>query len=385
MYDLIVVDEAHHIWLDEHFRTEVEHYKGKRRMLLSDVSQGLHEGLSFPDDLDEVELTEIVRCSKRVISAAMKFQLQKKTLLDDVPCHHASDGPPLKSFIFDVADGSDRYETYASQTLQAVRSVQAKFDGLNLHNRLAIVVPDSEFRAQLLLPLERQLEEAYPQQFELVDAATASRQCFLGGINASSDKQVVTMDAIAQVDGMEWLIVACVGLDSAKQATGTGTSDMEFAETRSRLYRGVTRAHMMVLAVNEYIKDGWLAFLTTVRLVEHKKFNAKKTLAAAEQDFKLATLENAKRMAAAAKLNDELNAQAEEAVLVLQKSNEEESAFLKREVLRLLQRGTELEQAVAQAEGTWLKDREAQQAERDLQTQVDAFMQSYKLSLADDE
>ena len=86
---------------------------------------------------------------------------------------------------------------------------------------------------------------------------------------------------------MEWLIVICVGLDSAKQAAGNAASDIEFAETRSKLYRGVTRAHMMVLAVNEYISDGWLAFLTTVRLRDDTKFDSKKTLEAAERDRKL--------------------------------------------------------------------------------------------------
>jgi hypothetical protein len=196
-----------------------------------------------------------------------------------------------------------------------------------------------------------------------------------GGASAPSDKQVVTMDAMAQVDGMEWLIVVCVGLDSAKQAAGT--SDMEFADTRSKLYRGITRAHMMVLAVNEYISDGWLAFLTTVRLAEDRQFDSNKTLEAAEQDRKLSQQKTAERMAAAAKHNDELNAQAEEAVAAMQKTRGgDEDAFLKREVLRLLQRGIELDRAATQAEDMW-----------QLQTQTDAFMESYaaEFSLADDE
>ena len=153
---------------------------------------------------------------------------------------------------------------------------------------------------------------------------------------------------------------------------------MEFAETRSKLYRGITRAHMMVLAVNEYIEDGWLAFLTTVRLAGDK-FDSKETLEAAERDLKLSEQETLERMAAAAKHDEELNAQADEAVLALQKTqsgDEEELAFLKREVLRLLQRDIELDQAVTQAEDAW-----------QLQTQTDAFMESYaaEFSLADDE
>ena len=73
-YDLIVIDEAHHIYRDEQLRAIVGRYAGNRRMLLSDVSQGLHDWLPFPDDLQEIRLEEVVRCSKRVVGAARKFQ-----------------------------------------------------------------------------------------------------------------------------------------------------------------------------------------------------------------------------------------------------------------------------------------------------------------------
>ena len=37
----------------------------------------------------------------------------------------------------------------------------------------------------------------------------------------------------------------------------------------------MTRAHMMVLVVNECIAGGWFEFLTGVRLTKDKKFDAK--------------------------------------------------------------------------------------------------------------
>eukprot|EP01047_Picozoa_sp_COSAG01_P024051 COSAG01_NODE_1474_length_10192_cov_7.027742_2_plen_2062_part_00 len=381
-YDLMVVDEAHHVWLDEHLRTAVERFNCTRRMLLSDASQGLHDGLDFPDDLHEIELTEIVRSSKRVISAAMEFQLHNEILLKEVPCHHGSDGPPLKSFIFDVVSGNPHAE-YALQTLKAVRSVHAKFPGLNLHNRLAIIVPDSDFRMQLAAPLEQQLEEAFPQQFQLVDSTIASSHCDFAGTVASPDKQVVMLDEMTQMDGMEWLIVICVGLDSARQDV---ESDIEFAKTRSMLYRGVTRAHMMVIVVNEFIAGGWLAFLTTVRLNEHEKFDSKRTIEAAE----LSRQQNEKRNAAAAKRDTELTAQADSAILAMQEirpRGEEETMYLKRRILALLRRGNDRSQAVAAAEDEWRKRCEVQQAQLDRQIELDKFMDSYvtKFPLADDE
>ena len=59
------------------------------------------------------------------------------------------------------------------------------------------------------------------------------------------------------MDGLERLIVICVGLDESM-----GSEDANALEARSLLYRAVTRAHMMVLVVNEFVPDGWFAFLS---------------------------------------------------------------------------------------------------------------------------
>ena len=49
-----------------------------------------------------MHLTEVVRCSKRIVAGAMAFQLggEKKLLTS---CHHEVAGPPLKSYIFNAA------------------------------------------------------------------------------------------------------------------------------------------------------------------------------------------------------------------------------------------------------------------------------------------
>eukprot|EP01045_Picozoa_sp_COSAG04_P012832 COSAG04_NODE_880_length_9669_cov_3.805747_3_plen_2321_part_00 len=263
-YDIVVIDEAHHVWREEHLRSAAEGYTGKRRIFLSDESQGLHGGVEFPGGLRDVELTEVMRCSKRVVSASLRFQ----TMDAKLTCHHNAVGPPLESLIFDIHAEESLYDAYAVQTVKALRQVTDDFPSLDLHGRLAVIVPDAEFREELSPRLEHELSLTYDDRFALVTAAESSRMISAG--SAPSERQSIVMDDVDQMDGMEWLVVICVGLDTP---TGTSDSGAVFLEARSKLYRGLTRAHMKVLAVNEYVDGGWLDFLTTVRLSEEKKFD----------------------------------------------------------------------------------------------------------------
>ena len=62
------------------------------------------------------------------------------------------------------------------------------------------------------------------------------------------------------MDGLERLVVICVGLDHIIDR-GAGV-----LETRSRLYRAMTRAQLAVAVVNEVVPGGWLEFLGRVEL-----------------------------------------------------------------------------------------------------------------------
>eukprot|EP00750_Incisomonas_marina_P029011 INCI7023.7.p1 GENE.INCI7023.7~~INCI7023.7.p1 ORF type:complete len:1090 (+),score=157.85 INCI7023.7:1929-5198(+) len=53
-------------------------------------------------------------------------------------------------------------------------------------------------------------------------------------------------------------------------------------QTRSRLYRAVTRAHLMVVIVNHFVKGGWLEFLGHVRLTSDEAFDRNTELARAD-------------------------------------------------------------------------------------------------------
>ena len=110
-----------------------------------------------------MNLTEVVRSSKRIITAASAFQLDDATSTtkkEETKCHHQSDGPPLRSFLFE-ADKDRRFECYARHTVAALQCVVADFPSLSLHDRLAIVVPDKDFLDELCPQLQNMLKENF--------------------------------------------------------------------------------------------------------------------------------------------------------------------------------------------------------------------------------
>ena len=151
---------------------------------------------------------------------------------------------------------------YADNTAAALKRVNSKFPGLRLHNRLALIVPNNAFRENFEPLLQRALRAAFDDEkyknddkYELIDAESASA-CVLG----AAGQEMLVLDTVDQFDGLERLIVIAIGLD----APIVEGSDITL-ETRSRLYRALTRAHMMALVVNEKLRGGWLEFLGHVK------------------------------------------------------------------------------------------------------------------------
>ena len=143
-------------------------------------------------------------------------------------------------------------EQYAAHTADALKRVNSKFPGLRLHNRLALIVPDPAFRKDFSAAFN-------DDRYELIDAESASA-CVLGAAAQPGQKETLVLDTVEQFDGLERLIVIAIGLD-APIVEGSDTT----LETRSRLYRALTRAHMMALVVNEKLRRGWLEFLGHVK------------------------------------------------------------------------------------------------------------------------
>ena len=143
-------------------------------------------------------------------------------------------------------------EHYATHTADALKRVNSKFRGLRLHNRLALIVPDAAFRKDFIAAFR-------DDRYELIDAESASA-CVLGAAAQPGQKETLVLDTVEQFDGLERLIVIAIGLD-APIVEGSDTT----LETRSRLYRALTRAHMMALVVNGKLRRGWLEFLGHVK------------------------------------------------------------------------------------------------------------------------
>ena len=279
-YALMVVDEAHHIYSDATLAMEVEEVvraqPPTRRLLLSDVSQSIGRPIAWPCvpgvEPAAVRLSEVVRNTQRIVLGAAAFELSPDKA--QTTPQHGAVGPPLKSFIFQPAAGR-LMETYASYVLGALDHVMATFgESFVLDNRVAIIVPDAAFLAELLPHLEHALRAHRANRFKLVSARDAA-SILTGGLDdyraggAAAARaadggaaETLVVDELACFDGLERLVVVAVGLDAP--ITPSGADDAR--QTRSALYRAITRAQMLAVVVNSYLSDGWLAFLGHVKL-----------------------------------------------------------------------------------------------------------------------
>ena len=89
---------------------------------------------------------------------------------EEVQCFHDSAGPPLHTILFDIETDGDKHDVYAQHTLEGLQHVLTEFEGLNLHDTVAIVVPDDAFRAAFATRLQAALDAAYPHRFQLVSS-----------------------------------------------------------------------------------------------------------------------------------------------------------------------------------------------------------------------
>eukprot|EP00935_MAST-01C_sp_MAST-1C-sp1_P000321 g321.t1 len=287
-YGLVVVDEAHHVFsahpahfadkylilpqLPNSFAIAKQITRKPVWLLLSDVSQSTVFEQKFGAQMQQVTLSQVVRSSQRIVEGARAFQTNDDS---DEPteCHHKASGPPLRPILFGQApDDVTRSQLYAAKVVGALRYIMGQFPGLSLHDRVGIIVPDAAFIApegSFMKALEQGTSDVDGKHFGFTDAAQANR---LLSSSASSDTaaqtQTLVLDTADNFNGLERLIVIAVGLD---EVIGEETW-----RTRSRLYRAITRAQMMVVVVNEVLKGGWLEFLTCVDFDKEQEFDSKK-------------------------------------------------------------------------------------------------------------
>ena len=263
---LVVVDEAHHVAGDARLRQRLSTLESRstKYLCLADASQAESDGdiaasiaglvPGAAGSAIPVALTEVVRSTKRIVVGSAAFQLAAGRRAETTAAT-ASVGPPLEAVVFD-ASRTGATDEYARRVAGAIERLAEKYRGLSLHDRVAIVCPDEGFVDALRGPLASALPDAY----HLVDAATASAA--LPPLHEEEDEDVeirqdLVLDAIENFDGLERLFVICVGLDARIDGGLAG-------ETRSRLYRAMTRAQLGVIVVNARLPGGWLEFLGRV-------------------------------------------------------------------------------------------------------------------------
>ena len=292
-YDLTVVDEAHHVFRSDENADAVERWTaGGQLLLLSDISQSSAEDLpsKLVKGARNVELTKVVRSSKRIIAAAMAFQTTKNSHATCGFCDIA--GPPLKPFLFKLNQGEDSLSANVTHSVSALRHITGEFPSLNLHNRVVLLVPNEGFRVRFTNEMQERVgaeEDLKSRNIRFVRAHEAAAIAdFDKRLNASHKETLIVIDEVCEFDGLERLFVIAVNLDSQ-------ITDAAAPESRSQLYRAITRAHMMVLVVNMAIENGWLSFLCHVRFDENefsqeaavRQCNSAATSSALEESKKL--------------------------------------------------------------------------------------------------
>lgn len=267
-HSLVIVDEAHHIFAITSDAGDNAWLTGActaaiRSVLLSDISQcgtAALADLSFPPDYVEVRLTEVVRNSNRILTASLPFCRIED--LDDVQCQHGVRGPPLVPFLFDHCgdDEEARFKHYVQGVVNSLQNIFTACAGMDIHDSLAILVPNAEFKCDIEPLLRAALDAKFPEsQFSIVNAVEGA---FPRKRKVNECSRIV-LDTLDSFDGMERLFVMAVGLDSVRTPAGC-----------CNIYRAITRAHMFVYVVQEHLKGGWLEFTATVKRDDSADYDA---------------------------------------------------------------------------------------------------------------
>ena len=185
-FALVIVDECHNIFRPDVSYDFMERLRYDRLLLLSDPSQSAAALQDYPLYLTyrmkHVNLAEIVRSTKRIVSGAAAFQLgtdgQAATMVNSL----GADGPPLKTYIFNqgALGEPEFFAEYAKYVVQAACQVMQTFPGIHFHRRLAILVPTDVFRSKFEAHLKHDLSQWFPRRdFQLVSFQESLR--FLPG------------------------------------------------------------------------------------------------------------------------------------------------------------------------------------------------------------
>lgn len=272
-YDLIVIDEAHHLFsekakilaekINQTFwvATEVKDQSPlfakssseKSLILLSDDSQALiqNSAINYPKDMITLELKEVVRSTKKLVTAASMFEGAVKSETDSLPSLNdlKALGPPIKTYCFseesNAEDKDDNLDKiYVEKVCEALEDLIDDFENMSLDNRLAIII-SSERESNFKKKFKRKIG----WKFKIQNCSEASRNI----LRSERKEQRIIIDTVDNFDGLERLFVIAVDLDERISNS-----------TSSTLYRAMTRANFKLIIVNRYVRNGMLEFLGEV-------------------------------------------------------------------------------------------------------------------------
>eukprot|EP00041_Stephanoeca_diplocostata_P038093 m.1476837 g.1476837 ORF g.1476837 m.1476837 type:complete len:2338 (+) comp25158_c0_seq1:193-7206(+) len=284
-YSLIIVDEAHHVF---------DHDNRVQRCVLSIWNRARSSGVPMPPhgvrtrtrgqpQLSNAVCPELVVCYdfsqmpkpgfKRMPLADVSILLDevvrnfRRVFLSSVPysfnqhelnSYHSINGPPLTPFIFDKDRTRASTNTnYAKNIWNGIRWLTQKYPGLPLHENIAVLVgsvPALQGIRSALASVEDQ------SQVNFVSAAESVKRVHYSG-EPVHDRINVILDHVNEFDGMERLVVFLVDFDKDCPHRDC------IHQVQSKIYRGLTRAHMFVVIIQEFISGGQFAFLRDVSLI----------------------------------------------------------------------------------------------------------------------
>ena len=285
-YDLVVVDEAHHVfhstvtpkesleqldvWMQECLRARAERLAGVEDtvpsvVLCSDLAQFgalSDDEIDFPDVDSTVKLEEVVRNSSRIVVASQAFS---KTADLKLSSYTQIEGPPLRPYIVpSVSPDEDKFSLYAKYVNQAIADLHIDFGKMPLHRCCAILVPSPAFRDALRAELGDVFNVTAGDDtvaIQLVSAVEGANPSTNATLPEGAPQQVV-LDTVESFDGMERLVILAVGLDTPRTDEGTVVTAC------SMIYRAMTRSHLFVAVVQQHVPGGWLEFLAAVSHVD---------------------------------------------------------------------------------------------------------------------
>ena len=282
---LAVFDEGHEI-----FRTNqrlFQEVRAQHKLILSDLSQSFLLDNNYPE-MRRVNLTEVVRNTKRVAFGANAFQLQDG---EPTTCLGTT-GPPLKSFIFEVPEGydGDSFAQFADNTVKALWFILETYPGIRLDRHVALLVPnDEEFHRTFRFHLEERLEADFWPAYNIQLVSFKQSLRFLPeAVHQDRREDQLILDRDTNAKGLEQLFIICIGFD----AQITGDTD-NF--TRPRLYHAMTRAQLQAIVVDRFVHGGWLEFLNALKLKE-TTFQADDAKLEIKKDAALKIVEDSRKL-----------------------------------------------------------------------------------------